>query len=224
MAPRRSAVLGGIRWGKPTRSRPEPLLRPEARGGSGIEHHCGVARPLSAWEAALVTALASAPRRGDEAVRESIPHLVVTGEADGDDRSFELRDGRRLDAPASDARPFSRADTPDGTITYRLLVDAHGFPLEVRETRAPGAPSAALDPEELIVEPDELPTRWRWAAAAAVIAAAGMVLGWSVYNGYGPDTTGKETCAVQASIVERDEDRQEWFTDRCVDAVPTAGR
>ncbi|HEX4904320.1 MAG TPA: hypothetical protein VFU93_02630 [Acidimicrobiales bacterium] len=183
-----------------------------------------MARPLSAWETAIVTVLASVQARGDEAVREAIPRLVVISEADGDDRSFELRDGRRLDAPASDARPFSRADTPDGMFSYRLLVDAHGCPLEVRETRAPGAPRAAPDPEELIVEPDALPTRWRWAAVAAVVAVAGVVLGWSLYNGYGPDTTGKQTCSVQASIVESDEDRQEWFADRCVDAVPTEGR
>ena len=114
----------------------------------------------------MLAVLASVQTRHAESVRESIPHLVVTAEADG----------------------------------------------------------SAPDPRQLIAEPDGLPARWRWAAAAAVVAIGASVFGWSIYNGYGPDTSGRQTCEVQASIVESDEHRREWFADRCVDAVRTGGR
>ena len=181
-------------------------------------------RPLTGWEADVLAVLASVQTRHAESVRESIPHLVVTPEADGDDRSFDLRDERTIDDPESDPRPFSRAQTPDTTIRYLLTVDARGRPLRVQEIREPEAGSSAPDPQQLIAAPDGLPVRWRWAAAAAVVAIGGSVFGWSIYNGYGPDTSGRQTCEVQASIVESDEDRREWFAGRCVDAVRTGGR
>jgi hypothetical protein len=181
-------------------------------------------RPLTAWETELLAVLASVEARHAEAVRASIPHLVVTGRGDGDDRSFDLRDERSLDDPESDPRPFSRAETPDTTIRYLLTVDARFVPVRVEEIRAPGADTAAPDPDQLVAEPDGLPARWWWAAAVAVVVIGGSVFGWSVYNGYGPDTSGRQTCAVQAAIVERDEIRREWFADRCVDAVRTDGR
>lgn len=180
-----------------------------------------MARPLTAWESDVLAVLASVQARHAETVREAIPHLVVTSEADGDDRSFDLRDERGPEDLESDPRPFSRAETPDASIRYLLTVDARGRPLRVQEIRAPEAGGSAPDPRELVAEPDRLPARWRWAAAAAVVVIGGAVLGWSLYNGYGPDTSGKQTCAVQASIVERDEERREWFADRCIEAVPT---
>lgn len=172
----------------------------------------------------MLAVLASVQGRRAEIVRASIPHLVVTAEADGDDRSFDLRDERSLDDPESDPRPFSRAQTPDATVRYLLTVDARDRPLRVQEIRAPDAGSSAPDPQQLFAEPDGRPARWWWVAAAAMVVIGGSVFGWSIYNGYGPDTSGRQTCAVQAAIVERDDVHREWFADRCVDAVPTGGR
>lgn len=181
-----------------------------------------VERSLTDWELALVTVLAGVDVPGADVVRECIPELVVTGGCSCGCRSFDVRDARRESTEPTQA--FSSALTPDRSAGYCLFVDDEGRPASVSDLAHGTEIGPAPDPESLIVRAAGLPTRWRWAAAAAVVAVAGVVLGWSLYNGYGPDTTGKQTCAVQASIVERDEDRREWFAERCVDAVPTGGR
>lgn len=116
-------------------------------------------RPLTSWEREVLSALVSidGPGHGPDsaALRESIPHLVVTGECECGCPSFFVRDSRR-DEGRSDTGSFhlSNAATPDGRIGMFLLVrDDRPWSVDVMlpPDIAPSSAEARPDPESLLV-------------------------------------------------------------------------
>ncbi len=82
-------------------------------------------RALTEWEAAVVTRLASLDAVGADVVRESVPHLVVTGGCGCGCPSFDLRDVRYPRQPHHLSH-FADGWTPDRQIGFVLFLDPAG--------------------------------------------------------------------------------------------------
>lgn len=85
-------------------------------------------RPLSTWEHDVVVALASIDSAGAELVRESVPHLVVTGGCGCGCASFDVRDIRH---PAQPHRLEQFANGIAGDVGFVLWLGPDGRPMSV---------------------------------------------------------------------------------------------
>jgi hypothetical protein len=112
----------------------------------------GMERDLAERERAVLTLLASAEKPGAEVVRESLPHLRVTGGCGCGCESFEVRDVRQPEGTESGIEDWSGAVSEDGLTNIVLFVDADGRPTSVdiltpNQGRLP-------DPQTLRLAPD----------------------------------------------------------------------
>jgi hypothetical protein len=116
-------------------------------------------RPLTTWERSIVTTLVSidGPPDGPDpaALRESVPHLVVTGMCGCGCPSFFVRDARRgVQPPEGGSFHYSNATTPDRRIGLFLLVEGER-PWSVDVMLPPdmdgSSPDARPDPRTLLV-------------------------------------------------------------------------
>jgi hypothetical protein len=119
-----------------------------------------VERPLTEWEHGVLSALLSiddpTPLGPDGRVlRESLPHLAVTGGCGCGCPSFNLRDVRQPSKQESDGQyHYSDAGTRDGRVFMFLLVE-NDRPSSVDVMLPPGidgdSPDARPDPASLVV-------------------------------------------------------------------------
>jgi hypothetical protein len=91
---------------------------------------------LSTWERAVVGALASLDRDGGERVRESLPHLIVTGGCDCGCASFNVRD-RRYQSQPNQLEHFSNG-VVDASVGLVLWLGPDGRPISVDVENEPG--------------------------------------------------------------------------------------
>jgi hypothetical protein len=89
-----------------------------------------VERPPSEWERRVLEALAGIDAPGADAVRESLPHLVVTGGCDCGCASFNVRDTRYPPVPHHLCR-FSNGSTFGESVGFVLWLGVDGRPLSV---------------------------------------------------------------------------------------------
>lgn len=103
-------------------------------------------RDLSAWERAVVGALARLDRDGGERVRESLPYLVVTGGCECGCASFNVRDHRYPSQPHELAH-FSNG-VADASVGFVLWLGPDGRPISVDVENEPGV---LPDPSRIVV-------------------------------------------------------------------------
>jgi hypothetical protein len=89
-------------------------------------------RPLTEWERGVIEALASLDADDGAFVRESLPHLVVTGVCECGCASFNVRDHRHPTQPHQ-LRHFSNGQSLSGTdsIGFVLWLGPDGRPISV---------------------------------------------------------------------------------------------
>jgi hypothetical protein len=90
-----------------------------------------VDRDLTERERAVLSLLASANYEGAEIVRESLPHLRVTGGCGCGCESYNLRDPRYPEPGHPGIEDWSGAVSEDGLTTVILFVDGDGRPWSV---------------------------------------------------------------------------------------------
>ena len=104
-------------------------------------------RPLTEWERDVVGRLASLDAPGSDVVRESIPHLVVTGMCECGCASFNVRD-RRFPAQPHRLGHFANGSVADPRVGFVLWVGPDGRPISIDVDNEPGA---LPDPESISV-------------------------------------------------------------------------
>lgn len=103
-----------------------------------IEALCApVNRPLSTWEHDVLVALAAVESAETDAVRESIPHLVVTGGCACGCASFNVMD-RRHPAQPHHLQHFANGVAADGQVGFVLWLGPDGRPISVDVENEPG--------------------------------------------------------------------------------------
>jgi hypothetical protein len=118
---------------------------------TGRGRHSGqterVERPLTEWEREVVGRLASLDAPGSDVVRESLPHLVVTGMCGCGCASFNVRDCR---FPAQPHRlcHFANGSAADLRVGFVLWVGPDGRPISVDVDNEPGT---LPDPDSISV-------------------------------------------------------------------------
>ena len=105
-------------------------------------------RELSVWERQMVEALAAVEAPGGDVVRESIPHLVVTGVCECGCPSFNVRD-RRHPVPRHQLGHFSNGLTPDWEGGFVLWTGPDGRPIAVDAVLHDGGPTPP-DPSRVV--------------------------------------------------------------------------
>jgi hypothetical protein len=112
-----------------------------------------VERPLNDWERRLIERLASVDAWDPELVRESLPHLVVTGECGCGCPSFNVRD-RRFPPQEHELGHYSNGWTEDSAFGFSLWVGPDDRPISVDadDNRPEPSPDGWPDPATLIVK------------------------------------------------------------------------
>lgn len=87
-------------------------------------------RPLTTWEHDVLVALAAIERAESEVVRESIPHLVVTGGCECGCASFNVRD-TRFPAQPHHLGHFSNGVAGDGGVGFVLWTGPDDRPISI---------------------------------------------------------------------------------------------
>lgn len=87
-------------------------------------------RPLTDWERRLVERPASAPGQEASVVRESLPHLVVTGGCGCGCPSFNVRDIRFPEQPHHLGH-YANGWTADSSFGFMLWTGPDGRPISV---------------------------------------------------------------------------------------------
>ncbi|MGZ6772776.1 MAG: hypothetical protein ACXVGA_09635 [Mycobacteriaceae bacterium] len=114
---------------------------------------------MTTWERGVVEALVSidGPADGPDgaALRETLPHLVVTGECDCGCPSFFVRDARQAaDSQSDGAYHCSNAVTSDGGVGLLLLLQNDrpwSVDVMLPPDMEPSSPDARPDPATLVV-------------------------------------------------------------------------
>ncbi|MGB6059318.1 MAG: hypothetical protein WBF71_13755 [Microthrixaceae bacterium] len=94
-------------------------------------------RELTQWERAVLGILASLDSDGGERVRESLPHLVVTGGCGCGCASFDVRDHRHPEQP-HELNHFSNGVVGDPPVGFVLWLGPDGRPISVDVNNEPG--------------------------------------------------------------------------------------
>jgi hypothetical protein len=94
-------------------------------------------RPPTPWEREVLDALASLDAPGAEAVRESVPHVVVTGGCECGCASFNVRDTRYAPQPHHLSH-FANGVTVDPAVGFVLWLGPDGRPISVDVDNPPG--------------------------------------------------------------------------------------
>jgi hypothetical protein len=112
-----------------------------------------VERPLDDWERRVMARLASVVP-GKALVKDSLPHLVVTGECGCGCPSFNVRDERFPKQPHH-LDHISNGWTEDKAFGFAFYVGPDDRPIsvDVFDNRPEGSPHNWPDPDTLIVEP-----------------------------------------------------------------------
>ena len=109
-------------------------------------HDATMERDLTAWEQAVVGALAALDREGGDCVRESVPYLVVTGACECGCASFNVRDRRYL-SQSHELEQFSNG-AADASVGFVLWLGSDGRPASVDVENEPGV---LPDPSRIVV-------------------------------------------------------------------------
>lgn len=102
-------------------------------------------RDHSRWERAVIVRLAALESEGGERVRESLPHLVVTGGCECGCASFDVRD-RRYPVQPHVLEHFSTAKGGQPGVGFDLWLGPDGRPISVDVNNEPGV---LPDPEQI---------------------------------------------------------------------------
>lgn len=104
-------------------------------------------RDLTEWERAVVGVLTSLDLDGGERVRDSLPHLVVTGGCDCGCASFNVRD-RRYPAQPYELEHFANGVVVNPSVGFVLWLGPDGRPISVDVDNRPGV---LPDPSQIVV-------------------------------------------------------------------------
>ncbi len=104
-------------------------------------------RDLTEWERAVLGVLASLDIDGAERVRDSLPHLVVTGGCGCGCASFYVRD-RRYPGQQHHLEHFANGVVADTSIGFVLWLGPDGRPISVDVDNEPGT---LPDPSQIVV-------------------------------------------------------------------------
>jgi len=114
-------------------SAPASRLAPRATTGQSAL----VERPLTTWEHEVLVALTAVQSNESDLVRESVPHLVVTGGCGCGCASFNVRD-TRYPAQPHHLSHFASGVADDGQVGFVLWLGPDGRPISVDVENEPG--------------------------------------------------------------------------------------